>query len=91
MWAEAGGALDESGLVFSGGNGSRRHPLDGQPWTRLWWSPSGDSVTQWMPAARTAFANNPSAMDDRFDHDYTIWLANQPPPSAPTEPGGNGA
>lgn len=65
--------------------------IDGQPWTRLWWSPSGDSVTQWMPAARTAFANNPSAMDDRFDHDYTIWLANQPPPSAPTEPGGNGA
>jgi integrase len=32
MWADAGGELDPAGLVFSGGRGSRRHPLDGQPW-----------------------------------------------------------
>ena len=63
--------------------------INGQPWTRLWWSPSGSSVTQWMPAAKSALANNASLMDKQFDADYTAWLAAQPLPSNP-EPGSNG-
>ena len=46
----------------------------GRPWTRTWWSPSGDSVVEWLPAARAAFAATPSAMDDRFDRDHAAWL-----------------
>jgi hypothetical protein len=62
--------------------------VNGQPWTRLWWSPSGDSVTQWMPAARTALVNNPTSMDERFDLDYAAWLAAQPAPTSPDTGGG---
>jgi hypothetical protein len=51
--------------------------VDGQPWTRTWWSPSGDSVIEWLPAARAAFANSPDSMDDRFDRDHAAWVISE--------------
>ena len=51
--------------------------VGGQPWSRTWWSESGDSVVEWLPAAKTAFAGLPSAMDDRFDRDYAAWVSSR--------------
>jgi hypothetical protein len=51
--------------------------VEGRPWCRTWWSPSGDSVTEWLPAARAAFAANPTEIDERFAHDYVAWVAAQ--------------
>ena len=48
--------------------------VDGRPWSRTWWSPSGDSVVEWLPAAKAAFANSPGAMDERFDRDHAAWV-----------------
>ena len=47
--------------------------IEGQPWSRTWWSPSGDSVVEWLPAAKAAFASSPGVMDDRFDRDHAVW------------------
>jgi hypothetical protein len=46
--------------------------LGGQLWNRTWWNLSGDAVTEWTPAARSALPS--SASDDRFDRDYAAWL-----------------
>lgn len=46
--------------------------VEGVPWSRTYWS-GGDSVTEWMPAARAAFAQNPSDIDERFNNDYAAW------------------
>lgn len=51
--------------------------VDGRPWSRTWWSPSGDSVVEWLPAAKAAFASSPEAMDARFDRDYAAWNVNE--------------
>ena len=51
--------------------------VEGQPWSRTWWSPSGDSVVEWLPAAKAAFANSPIAMDDRFDRDHAAWTISE--------------
>ena len=59
--------------------------VQGQPWSRTWWSATGDTVVEWLPAARAALANQPDAMDGQFDRDYATWLAAQPP--APNPPG----
>jgi hypothetical protein len=65
--------------------------VDSQPWSRTWWTPAGDSVTEWLPAAKAAFAGDPSAIDDRFDRDYAAWLATLPPaPSPDSAPAGGG-
>ena len=65
--------------------------VDGQPWSRTWWTPNGDSVTEWLPAAKAAFARDPSAIDDQFDRDYAAWFAIQPPAPTPgNEPTGGG-
>jgi len=48
--------------------------IEGQPWSRTWWSLAGDSVIEWLPAARTAFASTPDAMDDRFDREHAAWV-----------------
>ena len=48
-----------------------------QPWSRTWWSESGDSVVEWLPAAKAAFAGLPGAMDDRFDRDHAAWVISQ--------------
>ncbi len=63
----------------------------GQPWSRTWWAPGGDSVTEWLPAAKAQFAGDPNAMDNRFNRDYAAWLASQRPMPAPVyEPTGGG-
>ena len=51
--------------------------VEGQPWSRTWWSPSGDSVVEWLPAAKLTMANSPDAMDDRFDRDHAAWVLSE--------------
>ena len=51
--------------------------VEGQPWSRSWWSPSGDTVVEWLPAAKAAFANTPESMDDRFDRDHAAWVISE--------------
>jgi hypothetical protein len=46
--------------------------VEGVPWSRTYWSGS-DSVTEWLPAARAAFAQNPTDIDERFNNDYAAW------------------
>lgn len=41
--------------------------VDHQPWSRTWWSPSGESVVEWLPAARAALANTPGSMGNEFE------------------------
>jgi len=69
--------------------------IEGQPWSRTWWSLSGDSVIEWLPAARAAFASTPDAMDDRFDRDHAAWVISErirlaAEAEAPGHGGGNG-
>ena len=52
-------------------------PVEGRPWSGPWWSPSGDSVVEWLPAAKAAFANSPDAMDERFDRDHAAWVISE--------------
>ena len=51
--------------------------IEGQAWSRTWWSPSGDSVVEWLPAAKAAFAGTPGVMDDQFDRDYAAWAISE--------------
>ena len=51
--------------------------VEGQPWSRSWWSPSGDTVVEWLPAAKAAFASTPESMDDRFDRDHAAWVISE--------------
>ncbi|GAA0739576.1 hypothetical protein LRH25_30805 [Ideonella azotifigens] len=55
--------------------------INGEPFTRTWWSMSGDTVTEFSPAAKTQLGT----WDTRFDDDYAAWLSSLPPP--PVEPG----
>lgn len=59
--------------------------VDGALFSRTWWNVRGDSVTEFMPAAKALF----TAWDTRFDDDYAKWLASQPP-APPAEPVGGG-
>jgi hypothetical protein len=54
--------------------------VNGAPWSRTWWS-SGDTVTEFFPAARAQF----DAYDTRFDADYAAWIGSWPAP-APEAP-----
>jgi uncharacterized membrane protein YgcG len=47
--------------------------VQGQPWSRTWWGMDGDTVTEWLPAARAAFTTSGTAMDDRFERDLAAW------------------
>jgi hypothetical protein len=51
--------------------------VDGQPWSRTWWSPSGDSVVEWLPAAKAALAGSPSGLDSHFDQDHAAWILSE--------------
>ena len=51
--------------------------IDGALWSRVWWSPSGDSVTEFTPAAKARLGT----WDTRFDDDYATWLASRPAPT----------
>jgi hypothetical protein len=57
--------------------------VDGALWSRVWWSPSGESVTEYLPASRARLGT----WDTRFDDDYATWAALQPPP-VPESTGG---
>lgn len=53
--------------------------VQGSLWARVWWNPSGDSVTEFTPAAKARLGS----WATRFDDDYAAWLASlAPPPSA---------
>ncbi len=73
----------ESGTVYiCAYAGAVEVNVDGALWSRVWWSPSGDSVTEFTPAAKARLGT----WDTRFDDDYSAWLAAQAPPapSCPT-------
>jgi hypothetical protein len=64
--------------------------IAGQLWNRTWWNMTGDSVTEWSPAARSSLPA--SSTDDRFDRDFQAWQQreNRTAPSTSetqTEPG----
>jgi hypothetical protein len=63
---------DRSSTIVCTFAGAIEVTLGGQLWNRTWWSLSGDSVTEWTAAARSAVPR--SAADDRFDRDYEAWL-----------------
>ncbi len=54
--------------------------IDGQPWSRTWWSLRGTSVTEFSAAAKTAMGS----WNTRFDDDHAQWLASQPPVVLPS-------
>jgi hypothetical protein len=70
---------DESGrIIYSCPFSGVIHvAVEGRPWSRTWWSPSGDSVVEWLPAAKAAFASSPDAMDERFDRDHAAWVISE--------------
>lgn len=53
--------------------------VNGQPFSRTWWSMAGDTVTEFFPAAKQMLRT----WDTRFDDDHAAWLAAQPPSPAP--------
>ncbi len=50
--------------------------INGALFARTWWSTSGQTVTEFTPAAKTQLG----AWDPQFDADYAAWLATQPTP-----------
>lgn len=48
--------------------------VNGQPFSRTWWSVSGDAVTEFLPAARQTLTR----WNTRFDDDLAAWRARQP-------------
>jgi hypothetical protein len=54
--------------------------VNGKHFSRTWWSMTGDTVTDFSPAARQMLGR----WDTRFDDDYAAWLAAQPPAPVPT-------
>jgi hypothetical protein len=48
--------------------------VEGKPWLRTWWSLSGETVVEWLPAARSALTNSPGGLDDQFESDHAAWL-----------------
>ena len=60
--------------------------INGSPWSRTWWNPGGDSVTEFSDAAKAQLTD----WDTRFEDDYAHWLATQPAPvpDMPSQGGG---
>ncbi len=52
--------------------------INGALFSRTWWSPTGQTVTEFTPAAKTQLGT----WDPQFDADYAAWLAAQPTPVA---------
>jgi hypothetical protein len=53
--------------------------IGGAPWLQTWWNFSGESVTEYFPAAKTSLGT----WESRFDDDYSAWLAAQPSALSP--------
>jgi hypothetical protein len=62
-------------------SGSISVSVQGALFTRTWWSPAGDSVTEYSPAAKSQLGG----WDTRFDDDFTAWLAAKPAPFEPIQ------
>lgn len=56
----------------------------GQPWTQVWWNIGGDSVTEFLPAAKAQLG----FWNTRFDAEYEAWRASQPSEPSPSESNG---
>ena len=50
--------------------------VDGTLWSRTWWNPGGDSVTDFSSTAKAQLTD----WDTRFEDDYAHWLSMQPAP-----------
>ena len=67
----------ESGPIYSCDyTGAVAVKIEGVLWARTWWSFTGDTVTEFTPAAKTQLGT----WDTKFDDDYAAWLAAQPAP-----------
>ena len=53
--------------------------IDGAPWARTWWNMAGDSVTEFLPAAKARLGT----WDSRFDDDQAARMAALPPSAEP--------
>ena len=68
----------ESGPIYSCDySGAVAVNIEGVLWARTWWSFSGDTATEFTPAAKMQLGT----WDTRFDDDYAAWLAAQPAPT----------
>lgn len=38
---------------------------------------AGDTVVEWLPAARLALASRPDVMDSRFADDHAAWVISE--------------
>ena len=55
--------------------------VNGEPFSRTWWSMSGDAVTDFSPNAKSQLGS----WDTRYDSEYAAWLVSLPStPSNPT-------
>jgi len=59
--------------------------VDGALFSRTWWSLSGDTVTEFTPAAKLRLGT----WDPRFDDDYAAWLPKAQPTPVQPEPAGD--
>ncbi len=59
-------------------NGAISVTVQGVLFARTWWSASGDSSTEFSPAAKAQLGT----WDNKFDTDYAAWLASQPVPGS---------
>ena len=70
----------ESGPIYSCDySGAVAVNIEGVLWARTWWSFSGDTATEFTPAAKTQLGT----WNTKFDDDYATWLASLPPPAPP--------
>jgi hypothetical protein len=58
--------------------------INGQLFTRTWWSLTGGTVTEFSATAKSQLGR----WNTRFDDDYAAWLAAQPAPTPPPVEGG---
>ena len=53
--------------------------IEGAAWARTWWNMGGDSVTEYLPAAKARLGS----WDTRFDTDLANWASTVPPAQTP--------
>lgn len=55
--------------------------VNGEPWTNVWWNFDGDSVSEYLPPAKSQLGT----WNTRFDAEFDAWLRSRPPESPPTD------
>lgn len=69
---------NETGPVYSCDyTGAVSVTVGGAPFARTWWSMTGDTVTEFSPAAKTQLGS----WDTRYDADYAAWTGSPPAPA----------